>query len=238
MQDFLFIGKKSSGKSFIINSLRSGKPTHIENQTLGVQKNSIPSKFSERITYPVKKVFLTLLQIIELAGTELENSFPASFKPKVKYLVIVYEPTTEKQKDLQNIQQCFKYVKDNSLEIESPVLIIENYKSPTLNVDSPINSTDINSILRKLDLKFVFYITSFCKSAQTEDDKITSIEQLHKLIDTIYAPLFTLMLKSNKKPPQQVCFSSSSKQSSVFASISKNILFPMLLLFLLSTLTH
>ena len=61
MQDFLFIGKKSSGKSFIINSLRSGKPTHIENQTLGVQKNSIPSKFSERITYPVKKIFLTLL---------------------------------------------------------------------------------------------------------------------------------------------------------------------------------
>jgi hypothetical protein len=51
------MGKKSSGKSFIINSLRSGAPTHIEHQTLGVQKNSIPSKFSKRITYPVKKYF-------------------------------------------------------------------------------------------------------------------------------------------------------------------------------------
>ena len=57
MNDILFIGKKSSGKSFIINSLRSGAPNHIEHQTLGVQKNSIPSKFSKRITYPVKKYF-------------------------------------------------------------------------------------------------------------------------------------------------------------------------------------
>ena len=153
--------------------------------------------------------------------------------------MIVYEPT-EKQKDLQHIQQCFQYVKDNSLEIESPVLIIENYKSPTLNVESPINNRDIDSILHELKLEFVFNITTFCKGAQTEDDKINSIEQLHKLIDTIYAPLFTLMLKSNKKPPQQVCSSSSSspKQSSFLALISKNILLPMLLLFLLSTLTN
>jgi GTPase SAR1 family protein len=57
MQDILFIGAKSSGKSFIINSLRSGAPTHIEHQTLGVQTKSIPSKSSKRITYQVKKYF-------------------------------------------------------------------------------------------------------------------------------------------------------------------------------------
>ena len=53
MQNILFLGKENSGKSFIINSLLSGQPIHIENQTLGLQKNVIPSKFYQRITYPV-----------------------------------------------------------------------------------------------------------------------------------------------------------------------------------------
>ena len=122
-------------------------------------------------------------------------------------------------------------MKDNSLDIESPILIIENHKSPTPTVDAPINNRDIDSILHELNMEYVFYITSFFKGAHTDKDKSNSIEQLHKQIDTLYSPSFRLMLKSEKKscPPP--------KQSSIFVPITKNILFPMFLLIMLSTLT-
>ena len=85
----------------------------------------------------------------------------------MKYLVIVYEPT-QKEEDLKSIQKCFEFVKANSLEIQSPVLIIENYKSKGAG-DMLINNRDIDSMLQKLEMEYVFYITSFFKDAHTED---------------------------------------------------------------------